>query len=137
MSTPNEVRLNRLVPDLDEYLQRDKHGRIITGSGGFRTCVLHVRPERLCELKGVLQRELEEKAVVLTLEDAFEKKLFDRSLCSEKFLQRMGNLLVLSLDGYAAYYHIPGKFELPHRSVHGGASREEMTTPLIEFDARD
>jgi hypothetical protein len=137
MTITEETHINECVPAIDSYLQRDKQGKVIPCSGGFRSCFLHALPEKQILLRDILRERLSGKAVVLTLDEAMDRGFFDRALCSERFLESVGNILILSLDGHAVYYHISGKFDHKMRSVHGGASQAEMTTPYIEFPLGD
>jgi predicted AlkP superfamily pyrophosphatase or phosphodiesterase len=129
--------VNHLIPEIDNYLQRNPQGEVIPCSGGYRSLFLHAKPECRMALIGALKRPLANKALVLPIEELFELGFFDRAECGENFWKRVGNIVVLPLPRQTVYYHIPGKFEMRKSSLHGGASKEEMTTPLITFKVSD
>jgi hypothetical protein len=50
---------------------------------------------------------------------------------SERFLARVGNLVVLPFAGESVYYYERDRFESRYWGHHGGLTREEMEIPLM------
>jgi hypothetical protein len=125
------VYLNELIPDLDDYLIRGADGNVIPCSGGFRSLFLHCCPDKRNELIGRLGTALNFKALVLPLESLFTLGVFDFRRCSEQFWDHAGNIVVLPFAGESVSYRAPG-FIVKRVSVPGGASEEEMSTPMFE-----
>jgi hypothetical protein len=50
---------------------------------------------------------------------------------SQRFLDRVGNLVVLPYAGHSTWWFERGKFELAYRGMHGGLSPLEMEIPLL------
>ena len=52
-------------------------------------------------------------------------------LVSERFRERVGDLVVLPYAGEAVYWNDPPRFTQPYHGQHGGLSHAEMEIPLI------
>jgi hypothetical protein len=50
---------------------------------------------------------------------------------SERFLARVGNLVVLPFKGESCHYYERDRFENRYHGHHGGLTREEMEIPLL------
>ena len=131
----NTVYLNRLFPDLNQYLQRTQSGEVIPCSGGCRSMFLHVQPERREELRDRLSEALNGIAHVYNTETLVQLGVFDSGLISERFANRVGNLVVLPFAGESVYY-LNERFEVHKRSAHGGATAEEMHVPWFTLNTR-
>ncbi len=116
--------------DLDglvDLLQTDPRGEPIPPTGGPRAVFLHAKEGKKDELNKKLGQQLGEKAVVLETEKAVEDGLFGRGEPGEKFLERVGDLLILPRDDRMVW-HDPGKFEM--QGHHGGLTVEEAVVPF-------
>jgi hypothetical protein len=71
------------------------------------------------------------KAEVWRTEEAFRKGLFGLGAPTRKFVERVGNVLVLPYPGETIWAFYPGS-PRPHtmRGYHGGLSSEEMFIPF-------
>lgn len=112
-------------------------GTAIEPSGGARDVFLHIKQEKLDYVISKLRRELRGKAVVKKTKDAVEEGLFGLNAPKDKFLERVGNVLILPLkNGTIWYEHIKGrKFEM--RGHHGGLTPDEMLVPFASANLTD
>lgn len=123
------IYLNSL-PALIESFQKSKKGKEILPSGSVRDVFLHIRPDKLEDIIKFLSSELKNKAKVVKISDALKMKLFGRGKPTRRFLERVGNVLILPYSGNTIWYeHIPGK-KFEHLGHHGGLSFEEMVVPF-------
>jgi hypothetical protein len=129
------VYINEAIPGLEGYLQMGRNGRPILFGGSPRDLFLHVREERLEELRERLQNLLAGRAEVWPVSKLIDEGLF--GAVSQRFLERVGNLVVLPYASETVYWREEGRFVMDKRGHHGGLTPEEMDTgayllPLTE-----
>ena len=123
------IYLNDL-PELVKNFAVSDHGRPILPSGNVRDVFLHVKEDSLDKMQLFLQEKLAGKAKVIKIKEAFELGLFGIKKPSRRFLDRIGNLLILPHLHVSIWYeHVPGK-KYKHLANHGGLSRQEMLIPF-------
>lgn len=120
------VYLNEVVPDLEGFLRVGSDGRPIKFAGSPRDLFLHVRPERLEELRDRLQRLLDGRAEVWRTQELIAEGLFGP--VAERFLERVGNLVVLPYAGETVFWREEGRFGMDKLGHHGGLTPQEMDT---------
>lgn len=117
--------LNKEIPEIGKYLKTNKKGKILAPAGSPRDMFLYVREEYLKEVKELLSSKVSSVAEVFEVKDLIEKGYFGESL-SQRFLQRVGNLLVLPYPGETVWWYEKDNFEVRYYGHHGGMSKEEM-----------
>jgi len=122
--------LNEHIPNMDKYFLTSQKGRPLTPAGSCRDFFLHVRDESLNELAEILSIFLEGKAEVYLTKELIERGFFGPQRCTEKFLSRVGNLVILPYRGEAVWWHERHRFEQNFFGAHGGLTREEMEIPF-------
>jgi hypothetical protein len=120
-------------PELNELLRPRKSGPPILPTGSLRDVFVHVRAGKVDRTVEVLRQFLAEKAVVLRTEEALQLGLFGNGTPSERFLRRVGDVLVLPYPQETVWSQYPG-VERPQRlrGHHGGLSADEMFVPFAE-----
>ncbi len=116
--------------DLEGDFQTSVGGRTIFPTGSPRDMFMHIEPSRLDYVQEFLSQKLEDKAKVVRIEDAVREGLFGIGTPEEKFLDRVGNLLVLPYGNNTIWYeHLPGKI-FKSLGFHGGLNRDEVLIPF-------
>ncbi|MCS7055251.1 MAG: alkaline phosphatase family protein [Thermoflexales bacterium] len=124
------IYLNQSLPRLQDYLATNRRGEPLIPAGSPRDFFLHVRPGRLDEAEAVIGAHLQGKAIVTKTEALIGEGFFGASP-SARFLERVGNLVVLPFKGESVYYYERDRFENRYYGHHGGLTREEMEIPLL------
>jgi len=124
------VYLNVTIPDFRDYIATNRKGELLAPAGSPRDFFLHVKPERLTEMRERLAEHLRDKALVIET-SALAAEGFFGPRVSEHFLARVGNLVVLPFAGESVYYYERDRFENRYWGHHGGLTREEMEIPLM------
>ncbi|HCO73279.1 MAG TPA: phosphodiesterase [Clostridium sp.] len=127
----NPYYINKLIPDIEKYLKKNKNNDIMSPAGYCRDLFLHVEEKYLIELKTILEKELYEIAQVYLFEDLKDKGLF--GVPSEKLLERVGNLVILPKENNTVWWYEKDIFEVTFLGMHGGASKEEMEIPFLFY----
>jgi hypothetical protein len=119
------------VPHIREYLKKDSRGFPIRFSGGPRNLFLHATEDCIEQLCRELKAALAGAATVLTSAEACSHGLFGVKEIPAALLDRLGTVLVIPHRGYTVEWLEPPSFASSPLSNHGGASPEEMETPLL------
>ncbi len=115
---------------LEENFQENKRGQRILPTGSPHDVFLFIRPEQVEAVVDFLRGELSKHAEVFTIQEAIDKGLFGINKPRQRFLKRVGTVLVIPKQGYHIWYEfLP---EVPYRQlgVHGGLSEDEMIVPF-------
>lgn len=123
------VYLENIV-NLTRFFKRNRRGNLILPTGCARDLFLHIRGEDLTRAYNLLKQRLCEYAEILYSKDAFSRGLFGFGGVSEKFMARIGDIVILPRDHYLIWNRgfpkDPNKFV----GIHGGLSEEEMIIPF-------
>jgi Type I phosphodiesterase / nucleotide pyrophosphatase len=98
--------------------------------GSGRDMYLLVKKGELDAMLDLLQKRLGDAACVLKTSEALGRGLFGLNKPSRRFLDRLGNLMVLPNGSNMVWYRYFAGDELDVRGHHGGLSGQEMTIPL-------
>jgi predicted AlkP superfamily pyrophosphatase or phosphodiesterase len=123
--------INKVVPDIEKYLKKNKNNEVLAPAGYCRDLFLHVEEKYLEELKTILEKELQEIAEVYLFEELKNMGLF--GLPCERFLERAGNLVILPKDNNVVWWYEKDTFEVKFTGMHGGISKEEMEIPFLFY----
>lgn len=121
--------LNQNVPNIEKYLQFGQDRKPLIPAGSCRDFFLHVQDMYLSELKDILEHFLKGKAEVYLTQNLVDLGFFGS--ISEKFTERVGNLVILPYAQESVWWYEKGRFEQNFYAAHGGLTREEMEIPFI------
>lgn len=120
--------LNEEFPEVLSMIEKSKRG-IKAPAGSSRDFFLHIEPQKLEEAHRRLSDLLEGLAYVIPTQKLIEDGLFGK--VSQRFHDRVGNLVILARDNQAIWWHEKGKYGQHFYAMHGGLSRSEMETIFL------
>ncbi len=127
---PKETIYLDKIPELVANLAKDKSGKPIGATGSPRDVFVYINEEKLDETISLLQKKLGDKAEIFKVSDAIMMGLFGLNTPTQRFIDRIGNVLILPRKNYTIWYkHIPGKL-FAYFGMHGGLSEQEMVVPF-------
>lgn len=124
------VYLNRVLPEVEGWLERGPAGRLKVPAGSTRDFFLHLREDTFDEALAAIRAALAGVAEVRPVGDLVAAGYFGEAAPSRRFLDRVGNAVILPHPGRAVWWHEEGRFESCHPGDHGGLSPEEMEIPF-------
>ena len=127
------VYLNRVLPEVEGWLERGAAGRIKVPAGSPRDFFLHLREECFDEAMGAIRAALAGLAEVRSIREFVADGYFGDTAPSRRFLDRVGNAVILPGPGRAVWWYEEGRFESRHPGDHGGLSPKEMEIPFGVF----
>lgn len=126
------IYLNLEIENIYKYLKRNKRGDIYSPCGYYRDVFLHVKEEYIDELKEILKKHLEGKALVFTIEECEKLNIFKN--LTKKAKKRIGDIIILPLKNKCIWFYEEGMFSVNVKGVHGGLSKDEMEIPFLYID---
>ncbi len=126
----NTFYLNQEYPLFHSFLKTNAEGCFLNPVGSCRDFFLHIKEECLEEAFNVLTSLLKGRAEIWKVSDLVDLGLFGSSV-SSRFLERVGNLVILPLEGEAVWWFEKGRFEQHFYGAHGGLSRDELEIPFL------
>ncbi len=123
--------LNRELPFLEHVIEKGADKRLLTPAGSCRDYFLHILPEKLQETKALLTQALKDKAFVCETSQLIGEGFFGSKGVSDKFLDRVGNLVILPYGNNSIWWYEKGRFDQKFFAMHGGLTREEMETIFL------
>ncbi len=124
--------LNVLDPELPRCIRKNRQGELLVPAGSCRDFFLHIEPTHLERSAQVLQEKLFGLAEVLPVSTLIAEGFFGSRPVSPRFLERVGNLVVLPYAGENVFWKFEGhRFQQHFHGAHGGLTPEEMTTILL------
>jgi len=109
----------------------------IMPTGNSRDVFLNVKEDKIDETKELLKKILGDKAKIIETSDVIKLGLFGSGTPTQRFLDRVGNILVLPTKNQTIWYqhNPPKKFE--YFAMHGGLSEQEMIVPFAYAKIED
>ena len=124
--------VNEIWPGIVDHIQIGGDGRPLAPAGSSRDLFLHTRHGSHDHVQTTLQKLLQGRAEVHGIVELTEQGIFGPTL-SERFRDRVGDLVALAYPGEAVYWNDPPRFTQPYHGQHGGLTHAEMEIPLIAF----
>ena len=113
----------------ERFLKTNRQGKLIVPAGSPRDMFLYVEGHLLDEAQDFLAKRLQGKADVVKTKSLISEGYFGPEV-SQRFLDRVGNLVVLSYLHESVWWYEKGKFEMRYYGHHGGLTPQEMETVL-------
>ena len=115
---------------LVQNFQKSQNNKIILPTGSPRDVFLHIKPDKIEEIRDFLSQELKEKAEIIETKDAINNGLFGTGKPKDEFLSRIGNLLILPHADHTIWYKHPMGRTFDLLGFHGGLNSDEMLVPF-------
>jgi len=122
--------VNRELPDVVAVTKRDRLGRPLAPAGSRRDYFLHVQDDHVTAVRDRLREALAGRAEAFTTSELLEAGFFGEGPASERFLARVGNVVVLPYANQSVWWLEPGQSE-SKVSSHGGLTPDEVEIPLF------
>jgi predicted AlkP superfamily pyrophosphatase or phosphodiesterase len=123
--------LNRQIPELLNLLKRNEEGALIAPAGSSRDFFLHVQDKYLDRAEALLLKRLKGMAWVVKTEELILHRFFGEQPPSKRFLDRVGNLVLLPYGNRSIWWYEKGRFDQHFFAMHGGLTQEEMESIFL------
>lgn len=135
-STTIYINRQAQLRGLRRYLSLGQDGEPLVPAGSTRDLFLHIKQDSIEKAVAHLQECLDGKALVIPTEELIKQGLFgpQDSPIGDRFLKRVGNVVILPFAGESVYWYERGRFEQYFLGHHGGLTRNEMEIPLLACD---
>jgi predicted AlkP superfamily pyrophosphatase or phosphodiesterase len=125
------IYLNRERPAMTRYTRTNRKGTFLAPGGSARDLFLYIKEEYLDEAHAAITDLVRGRAEVYRTSDLIAQHFFGSGTPAQRFLDRVGNLVVLPYEGESVFWYEQGRFDNPFRGHHGGLTRHEMETILL------
>lgn len=135
VSPKTAVYLNqdRRFEGFDRFLRKNAQGKLLAPAGSPRDFFLYVQEEYLEEALTFFSDRLEGTAVVRRVSDLISEGYFGPLPCSDVFLSRVGNLVILPYAGESVWWYEKDRFQQRFFGHHGGLTAQEIVIPLMLY----
>ena len=120
--------LNKEMPEILKSFKRNRKGALLAPAGSCRDFFLHIEENQLAEVRYELQKKYHGIAEIYTTGELIEQGIFGPKPLSKRFLERVGNLVILPYENQAIWWYEKNRFEQHFYAAHGGLTRPEMET---------
>lgn len=127
----NTIYLNQLYPDIVNKMKKDFKGNPLAPAGSPRDYFLYILESHLEDVYQILKNRLEGRAWVYKIETLINQGIFGPLPLSTRFLERMGNLVILPYENESVFWYEKERFENRFLGNHGGLTRPEMETIFL------
>ncbi len=117
----------------ERYLKANRNGQLLVPAGSARDMFLYIKDDLLDEAQSFLATRLEGKADVVKTEWLISEGYFGAEI-SERFRERVGNLIILPYRYESVWWYEKEKFEQRFYGHHGGLTPQEMETILYSYE---
>lgn len=123
--------VNRELPEFADFIRRNRKGELLVPGGSARDLFLYVKEKYEDQAYDLLSSRLQGRAEVRRVRDLIAGHFFGEGEPSERFMERVSNLVVLPYEGESVFWYERGRFEQNFFGHHGGLTRHEMETILL------
>jgi predicted AlkP superfamily pyrophosphatase or phosphodiesterase len=125
------IYLNQLCPDVIDKMRKDFKGHPLAPAGSPRDYFLYIDEPYLEEVYQIIRQRLEGRAWVYKTATLVDQGLFGPQPLSSRFLERVGNLVILPYEKESVFWYEQDRFENRFYGNHGGLTRAEMETIFL------
>lgn len=118
---------------IQRLIRKNRKDRLIVPAGSARDMFLYIKDGFLDEAQDFLAKRLEGRADVVKTETLIADGYFGKEI-SPRFLERVGNLVILSYRYESVWWYEKDKFEQNFYGHHGGLTPQEMETILYSCE---
>ena len=123
--------VNREFPEFSDFLRTNRKGQLLVPGGSARDLFLYVKEKYEDQAYDLLSSRLQGRAEVHRVRDLIADHFFGEGEPSQRFLDRVSNLVVLPYEGESVFWYEEGRFQQSFYGHHGGLTRPEMETILL------
>lgn len=123
--------VNQICPEMIPWMKTDFRGYPLAPAGSPRDYFLYIKESHLEEAYQLLTTKFAGKAKIYRTQDLMQQGIFGPLPLGSRFLERMGNLVILPFENESVFWYEPNRFEQLCYGNHGGLSREEMETIFL------
>ncbi len=123
--------LNKEFPQIQKSLQVNREGRPLVPAGSCRDFFLHIKEEHLVETHHFLSQNLQGKADVFFVRDLIDLGFFGAAPVSQRFIERVGNLVLLPYPKESIWWYEKQHFEQNFHAAHGGLTPQEIESVFL------
>ena len=116
----------------ERFIKRNQDGVLLIPAGSARDMFLYINEEMLDEARFFLAERLNGKADVVKTNDLIQDGYFGPTV-SPRFLDRVGNLVILPYRHESVWWYEKDKFEQRYYGHHGGLTPQEMEIALYSL----
>jgi hypothetical protein len=127
------IYINLELPEITEWIKKNKDGALLVPAGSCRDFFLHIQDEFLETAFSSISRFLLGRAEVWRVSDLIDLGFFGQ--VSSRFLERVGNLVILPYEGEGVWWFENHKFRQNFHGAHGGLTPNEMDTIFLFLDS--
>lgn len=123
--------INERIHEVVSLVRKNRQNIRLAPAGSCRDFFLHIEEGRVAQAHELLQERLGRMATVHTMQEMIEEGFFGAEPPSERFLERVGDLVILPHVQNSVWWHEPHRFDMTFHAMHGGLSRDEMETIFL------
>ncbi len=131
--TTTYLNTDREFAGVEHFIRPNKRGHLIVPAGSARDMFMYIKPDMLDEAQDFFEKRLAGKADVVKTETLIADGYFGPDV-SERFLDRVGNLVLLPYRYESVWWYEKEKFEMKFLGHHGGLTPQEMETVLYSLE---
>lgn len=117
----------------DKFIRANRRGHLIVPAGSARDMFLYIKKGMVDEAHAFLEKRLAGRADVIKTDVLIQEHYFGPDV-SERFLERVGNLVILPYRHETVWWYEKGNFEMTFFGHHGGLTPQEMETVLYSLE---
>lgn len=127
------LNTNPRFAGFERFIQTNRKGQYLIPAGSARDMFLHIKDDVLEEAQEFLSTRLEGKADVVKVDALIKDGYFGPEI-SQRFRERVGNLVVLPYRYESVWWYEKNRFEQLFYGHHGGLTPQEMETVLYSYE---
>ncbi|MBN8581628.1 MAG: alkaline phosphatase family protein [Anaerolineae bacterium] len=127
------LNTDREFAGVERFIRSNKRGHLIVPAGSARDMFMYIKPDMLAEAHAFFEKRLAGKADVVKTEMLITDGYFGADV-SERFRERVGNLVLLPYRYESVWWYEKEKFEMKFLGHHGGLTPQEMETVLYSLE---
>jgi hypothetical protein len=123
--------LNKEFPKIAEDFKVNRQGQPLVPAGSCRDFFLHIKEDKLPQVHRFLSEKLQGKAEVFQVSDLIDRGFFGAAPVSRRFLERVGNLVILPYLNESVWWYEKHHFEQNFYAAHGGLTPNEIESIFL------
>ncbi|MFN8441650.1 MAG: alkaline phosphatase family protein [Caldilineaceae bacterium] len=118
---------------VERFIKRNEHGHLLVPGGSARDMFVYIHEHLLDEAVEFFASRLDGFATVYKTQELIDKHYFGPTAPSQRFLERVANLLILPHEGESIWWYEEGSKGMPFWGHHGGLTPQEMEIPVCLY----